>query len=592
MATKLSTAVACLAVGAHAAAEVRGNLRSFSNSSAGSLSARALAGGWAHWQGCFGPATGWQRPGGNVPISAEGAVQCSNLCASKGYAYFGLECPMGSEVHCQCNNELTGSSKSDAFCEGAGDPLVHSHAHCVGPYVKDGFRFGDHSVGSAYSVVPAIVVVGAGYSDANGEYQFSGMANGYRSWASGSCGLDWQSGWGWGIGCGGHHRYHDKSCTSGDPTTCAYSVRGDLGAAPVPSVAWSGHGPIKCGSDGISEIECISMGCAWKTAQSPNCQHWEHEDWESYCDVSGITLCDGYDYTGTCFTGADIVRHLSIAEDLHKTPGELGTRDFNDHIRSVRVPLGCILHLFDERSHRGHRNDFLADSPRLCGGWDTGVSSLWLAGYSASSIPGQYLGSEDGCVGMFMPNPVPLYKWNAYNLNYHAAKWLEDNGMVGEVERAEHGEVPGARCHHDSDCKNLRCVYSVCRHGYPGDPCEHDSDCVPDFRDSWKKQPGVCVQNTCRNGYLGDFCEGDGDCQGDLTCKEDDAVSIGQGVAGGIGMIGGVIGAGSVGTGGVAILAVNPWASAGVAAVTFGAAIAEVALNVWGMFHVNQCAPK
>lgn len=313
--------------------------------------------------------------------------------------------------------------------------------------------------------------------------------------------------------------------------------------------------------------------------------------WQSYCDVAGIKLCDGYFYTGTCFTGVDIVNKPLIRDNLHNTVGELNTRDFNDHIRSVKVPLGCILHLFDEKNHRGFRNDVIHDRPILCAGWDTGVSSIWLAGYDsgASPAPGQYLGSENGCVGMFMPNPSTLYSQNAFNLNFHSAQWLQNNGMAGEVQRAENGKVPGARCSHDADCKNLRCVYSVCRHGYPGDPCEHDSDCVPDFKDSWKEQTGVCVQNKCRNGYIGDFCEVDGDCQGDLKCHVDNAPTIGQGVAGGIGILSGLVGAGAVGTAGVAVLAVNPYAAAGAAVITAGAAIAEVAVQIWGLFHVNQC---
>jgi len=53
-------------------------------------------------------------------------------------------------VHCQCSNALSGNRVADSFCEGVGEPLVHSHDHCVGPYTKDGFRFGDYVVTAAY----------------------------------------------------------------------------------------------------------------------------------------------------------------------------------------------------------------------------------------------------------------------------------------------------------------------------------------------------------------------------------------------------------------------------------------------------------
>lgn len=315
--------------------------------------------------------------------------------------------------------------------------------------------------------------------------------------------------------------------------------------------------------------------------------------WQSYCDLAGITLCDGYDYTGTCFTGLDIVNHPTIADNLHNTKSELGTRDFNDHIRSVRVPNGCVLHLFDEKNHRGWRNDIIQDK-NLCAGWDTGVSSLWLSGFDYTQFlldstghsfryPGQYLGSENRCVGQFLPTTLsPRHGLSAFNLNYKSAKWLEDNNMLREVERAEYGKIPGHRCDHDGDCLNLRCVYSICRHGYPGDPCEHDSDCVPDFKDSWKQEPGVCVQNKCRNGYIGDFCEQDGDCQGNLKCRGDNSPSIAQGVAGGTGIL-------SAAGGSVAVLAASPVGAAALAVVGAGAAVAEAAVLIWGLFHVEQC---
>jgi hypothetical protein len=69
--------------------------------------------------------------------------------------YYGLECPMGNVVHCQCHDDSDlGEAKGDEYCEGAGSPLVHAHGHCVGPYTAGGYRFGDYAVGSVYLTTP------------------------------------------------------------------------------------------------------------------------------------------------------------------------------------------------------------------------------------------------------------------------------------------------------------------------------------------------------------------------------------------------------------------------------------------------------
>ena len=79
---------------------------------------------------CLGSPQGWVRPFGNVPISAAGAVDCKAKCLDAGYAYFGLECPMTTEVHCQCSNNLDATTEySKEYCEGKGAPVHH---HCVG----------------------------------------------------------------------------------------------------------------------------------------------------------------------------------------------------------------------------------------------------------------------------------------------------------------------------------------------------------------------------------------------------------------------------------------------------------------------------
>merc|ERR1740121_442660 len=70
------------------------------------------------YQGCLFHPRGWQRPGGDVSISADGAEQCNEICGSRGFKFFGLECPMGSKVHCQCSNGLAGISSDEKVCKG------------------------------------------------------------------------------------------------------------------------------------------------------------------------------------------------------------------------------------------------------------------------------------------------------------------------------------------------------------------------------------------------------------------------------------------------------------------------------------------
>merc|ERR1719321_2446657 len=107
-------------------------------------------GGCAGLLGCVGRPSGWVRPFGNVPINKAGAEKCGTMCSSRGYAYFGLECPMGNQVHCQCSNGMGGQRKGNEYCAGKGNPLVHPHAHCRGPYNVDGYLFGDYVVSSIY----------------------------------------------------------------------------------------------------------------------------------------------------------------------------------------------------------------------------------------------------------------------------------------------------------------------------------------------------------------------------------------------------------------------------------------------------------
>merc|ERR1719428_1296788 len=101
---------------------------------------------------CLGRPQGWVRPYGDVSVSDAGAKECKSKCLGGGYTYFGFECPMaGRKVHCQCSNDQKSQQKlSDEFCQGNGNPLIHPHVHCVGPYIADGWNFGDAVVGSVY----------------------------------------------------------------------------------------------------------------------------------------------------------------------------------------------------------------------------------------------------------------------------------------------------------------------------------------------------------------------------------------------------------------------------------------------------------
>ena len=64
---------------------------------------------------------------------------------------------MSTTVHCQCHDDSSlGVAKGDEYCEGVGNPLVHAHGHCVGPYTAGGYRFGDYNVGSVYLTAPTV----------------------------------------------------------------------------------------------------------------------------------------------------------------------------------------------------------------------------------------------------------------------------------------------------------------------------------------------------------------------------------------------------------------------------------------------------
>ena len=107
-----------------------------------------------------------------------------------------------------------------------------------------------------------VVVTGAGYTAANGVYVYTGVYKGHPAYCKGTnlkttdkftiskcgwnggCGLLWyDNGWGWGIGCAGHHRYADPDCKGEqDPTNCKWAPkkgtnpRSGYAMDPIPAV--------------------------------------------------------------------------------------------------------------------------------------------------------------------------------------------------------------------------------------------------------------------------------------------------------------------------------------------------------------------
>ena len=92
----------------------------------------------------------WTRLATDVANSKAGVEDCAARCLARGDAYFSLECPRTTAVHCQCARSKAdlGSKADDSECK---QTLFGSSTHCVGPYVADGYALGGHSHGSVYS---------------------------------------------------------------------------------------------------------------------------------------------------------------------------------------------------------------------------------------------------------------------------------------------------------------------------------------------------------------------------------------------------------------------------------------------------------
>ena len=88
----------------------------------------------------------------NTKYDSFTAETCNEACKDEGFEYFGFECPMTDEVHCQCYDAVTIGEKpeEEAVCkERVGNG---GNKHCTGPAMKDGVSLGGADVGSIYKV--------------------------------------------------------------------------------------------------------------------------------------------------------------------------------------------------------------------------------------------------------------------------------------------------------------------------------------------------------------------------------------------------------------------------------------------------------
>jgi hypothetical protein len=77
--------------------------------------------------------------------------QCNDACLDMGYKYFGFECPMNRQVHCQCYS----ADKIDNEVERANCKAKvgkDGDKHCTGPAVINGISTGGADIGSIYKV--------------------------------------------------------------------------------------------------------------------------------------------------------------------------------------------------------------------------------------------------------------------------------------------------------------------------------------------------------------------------------------------------------------------------------------------------------
>ena len=113
------------------------------------LESRRLDSGAFTYIGCT--AGYWEsRPGGNVGTASQGFSATFVACNVRGYTYFGLECPMATQTHCECGGSSTASNM------GLGTDCTRSIRHCNNQATLSHwgtvYKLGGHSRGSVYVV--------------------------------------------------------------------------------------------------------------------------------------------------------------------------------------------------------------------------------------------------------------------------------------------------------------------------------------------------------------------------------------------------------------------------------------------------------
>ena len=81
---------------------------------------------------------GWVHRYSSVPSSFVGAELCASKCKEGGYKYWGLECPGGGMMACQCGLEGMLNAVTfidDQKCKEYNNGDL-SAAHCVGPFTS------------------------------------------------------------------------------------------------------------------------------------------------------------------------------------------------------------------------------------------------------------------------------------------------------------------------------------------------------------------------------------------------------------------------------------------------------------------------
>merc|ERR1712238_413932 len=95
--------------------------------------------------------TGFEHRPFNSPYLPEfSADKCAEACLAKNYDYFGFECPMTNDVHCQCYSAKFINDKPVKEAECKKRVGEYGNKHCIGPGMKDGFSLGGADIGSIY----------------------------------------------------------------------------------------------------------------------------------------------------------------------------------------------------------------------------------------------------------------------------------------------------------------------------------------------------------------------------------------------------------------------------------------------------------